>query len=770
MLTLLLTLVVSVSSYGQLATKAQWGVARSTDSLNETRDGFLLGPGAGRYLKVLIDSNTANLVRKQPLLTTSSNVVSGTLTAGKIFLQGATAAETARNSILPLPGGGVEFGGNPRLSAAGIGAGGNLDVKPDGNLYFFSNGNSSRSLFLHNEGISVNRNTNTARAGFDIGSDVWVDGNLKLPTVDGRWFGFDGLSSGQTVRLRMGDPTGGLDVTSGAGMTVKAYHGIIVQNQAGGAGPALRVNGLSSGQNLFEFYDAASALRASLSQAGILSLGAGGGVRFADGSTQTTAAGTAAPISVTIAASETALLNAIAAATVPTVVSWTGVITQTQTIVINNKTELYLDCYGKGGLSRSNSPDQILVNGNNKNVGFRGIAFVNTNTTGTNGAQIRINEQGPEDGIFIEDNTFLNAGTNNNSIASNASGGAQDQFITSHKRFYIRRNTFGGSVGSGTGISRMAIELLNHSADGPGPIQYCEEFVIEDNKIYKPGTGSDDGFGISLSGLIRKSRIKGNTVIDAERYSIEIVLGANILVEDNTVIDIDNSSVGISISNGYKAENAIPAGANQNIIVNRNRINVKQRAILAYYVSNSIYTRNIFKSQQRNEFIGNENVFANNTIDVYNDWNALYFARSSRNKIVDNTATTYYHGNGIYTSSVIFFDAGSNDSYVRLNTLTRPTNSYNVHIEQASGTSNDTGAGFQSATNTLNTYAEKRPNTLGNDQIQVATYQDMINLGTVTVSTTVYVLADEKNNPGALSVYTLLPSGKRVRFAAIEDN
>lgn len=408
---------------------------------------------------------------------------------------------------------------------------------------------------------------------------------------------------------------------------------------------------------------------------------------------------------VTLAtANESNLRAAIAAATTPTTITWSGVITLTADLELQNKSYLQLNCFCQGGLSRSNSSSMIIIRGGLVNCAIRGIDFVNTNTTVSNGSLIRFNEQGIVDGLHIESNSFLNTGTDNNAISSNSSGGANDQFITSHKNVHIKRNKFGGNVGTGSGISRMAIEVVNHSADGAGPVQVCEGFYIEHNEIYKCGTGSADGFGISVSGLFRTGRIADNTIIDAKKYSLEGVALCDFVIERNVVTDIDNSSNGLSLSNGYKAAGQWPDGTMERVIVRDNTFNVKGRAILSYYYNNCQFTRNYGRCGQRCEWIGDDNTITKNKFDVWNDWNAMYFASSSRNRIVDNKAQTYYHGNGIYTSSVIFFDSNANSNYVRTNTLTRPSGSYNVHIEQASGLSNDIGAAFQSATNTLNAY------------------------------------------------------------------
>lgn len=408
-------------------------------------------------------------------------------------------------------------------------------------------------------------------------------------------------------------------------------------------------------------------------------------------------------IVVLSSATETALRNAITAASGPTTIMWSGTINLTSDLNLQGKTGLTLNCYGSGSLIRSDSPTMVVIKGNIKDCALRGINFSNT-STGSGGSMVLINQEGPVDGLHIEHSTFVNTGTGNNAISSNSSGGANDEYITSHKNVYVRYNKFGGAVMPGAGISRMAIELKNHSADGPGPIQWCERIFIDYNEIYNTGTGDADGFGISLSGLFRYSSTSHNVIVDAKRYSIESVLVCDSVIEDNDVTDIVNTSNGISLSNGYKAANALPAGSNRKMKVRNNRINVKGRAILSYYVSNSEFTANRCKSQQRNEWIGDENTIQNNRFDVYNDWNALYFANSSKNRIINNEAATYYHGSGVYTSSVIFFDTNANNSYVRTNTLTRPAGSYNVHIEQASGVSNDIGVAAGSATNTLNAY------------------------------------------------------------------
>jgi hypothetical protein len=307
-------------SYGQVASKNRWGNARTTDSLNETRPGYVLIPAAGRALKALIDSNTVALARRQPLISATSRVVSGTYVATMFQVPGATDAETAQNRIIRAPNGGLEIGGNMRFGTGGLTAGGNVDIKPDGNLLISTNTNSNRSMFWHPEGITVNRGATTARAGFDVGSstylggDVTLIGSMLIPSADGRYIGFDGLSAGQTVRLRMGDPTGGIDATSGQALVFKGYHGTVLQNQSGGTGPGLRVNGMASNRNITEFYDAANALRAAMSQTGQLTVN--GGLKFSDGTTLTTAPTGGGSSAITYAAS----LAELAAATTRLVV------------------------------------------------------------------------------------------------------------------------------------------------------------------------------------------------------------------------------------------------------------------------------------------------------------------------------------------------------------------------------------------------------------------------------------------------------------------
>lgn len=426
-----------------------------------------------------------------------------------------------------------------------------------------------------------------------------------------------------------------------------------------------------------------------------------------DGNLKVTSVIPLAAQTVTISPTQAALLAAIAAATKPTIITWTGVITLTSDIELQNKSNLELNCYCRGGLTRANSPNMVIIRGGINNCAIRGIDFVNTNTSATDGSLIRFNEQGVVDGLYIESNTFLNAGTNNNAISSNSSGGANNEYITTHRNIYIRRNKFGGNVGSGTGISRMAIELVNHSADGAGPVQFCDGIYIEHNEIYKCGTGSDDGFGISLSGLFRKGRVAHNVIVDAKKYSLEGVAICDIVYEGNLVVDIDNTSNGISLSNGYKAAGAWPDGTMERVVVKDNVFDVKGRAILSYYYNNCQFTNNTGVSWLKSDFIGNENTFIKNKLTVLKDWNAMHFEQSSRNRLVANELTTTAYNNGTYTSSVIFFDTGSNNSYLRKNILTRPTGSYNVHIEQKDGVSNDTGAAFQSSTNTVNTYIDR---------------------------------------------------------------
>lgn len=525
-----------------------------------------------------------------------SSVVRSMLLA-RLQIIGANQGETDQNTLENVTGLGLRIGGNAVFNYGGITSQGNMNVWADQNL--FIRGNKKWSLFSNSLGWSVNRDTNDARAGFDVGGDAIIDA----------------LKVGSIVTL--------------------------------------------------------------------------------------------APTKVTIAPTQAALFAAIAAATTPTVITWTGVIPLTADLELRYKSNLELNCYNQGGLSRADSPSMVIIRGDLVNCAIRGIDFTNTNTSGSNGSIIRFNEQGPVDGLYIESNTFLNAGTDNNAISANSSGGASDQFITSHKNVHIKRNKFGGNVGTGSGISRMAIEVTNHSADGAGPVQFCEGFYIEHNEIYKCGTGSNDGFGISVSGLFRKGRVADNVIVDAKRYSLEGVAISDFVIERNVVIDIDNTSNGLSLSNGYKGAGAWPDGTMERVIVKDNTFDVKGRAIMAYYFNNCQFTSNTGTSLQRNEFIGNEYTLTNNTFVVTNDWNALYFAKSSRNRLVGNKCTTVYHGGGVYTSSVIFFDTDANNSYLRKNILTRPSGSYNVHIEQASGVSNDTGAAAGSATNTVNTYAEK---------------------------------------------------------------
>lgn len=542
------------------------------------------------------------------------------------------------------------------------------------------------------------------------------------------------------------------------------------------SGNAVFLQGRNSGQPITNFLNTGGNIVSSIKQNGGLKTPE---VEFADGTkmtTATTATTTPDPVTVSVG-TENELLSAIANASVSTIISWSVVITQTQDINIQNKNGLKLRCFGKGGLTRNGSSSQLFLRGGNKDTEISGINFINTNTTQSNGSIIRCNEQGFQDGLLIEGCTFQNTGNENNAISFNSSGGAQDQFITFHRRVSIIRNKFGGVPGSGEGISRMAIEGLNHSADGPGPIQYSDYWVIQDNEIYKTGTGSLDGFGMSLSGLFRHYLVKGNLVVDAERYSYEGVLTSDGTWEDNTAYSILNDANGITLSNGYKAPANIPTGANERIVVQRNHLEVRGKPILSYFVNNSMFVRNVTKGTQRSDWVGNGNTIHKNTFEVSNDWVAMYFEQSSNNRVTNNTAQTLKRNDpntgqpGTYTSSVMYFNNGSNNSYIRGNTLIRPAGSLNVHIEQVSGTSNDIGAASGSATNTVNIFVEKRAGTGVEESIEVNTYADYSALIPFTAVTTVLVRSDEKNNPGQPSEYRYYPaSGFSMRQASIRDN
>lgn len=114
LLLLVMLLLGSMTSYGQVASKTQWGVAKSTDSLNETRPGYVLLPSAGKVLKALIDANTSALAGKQATLVAGTNI--------KTF--GGLSPLGSGDLPIPAPSNAViwaMFGGGNAISYAGNG-------------------------------------------------------------------------------------------------------------------------------------------------------------------------------------------------------------------------------------------------------------------------------------------------------------------------------------------------------------------------------------------------------------------------------------------------------------------------------------------------------------------------------------------------------------------------------------------------------------------------------------------------------------------------